>query len=133
MLARPGPGAKLVAHMHTPTSCSVLGPVQRLALEAQVGLTCPHPQLQDWEDQVRREVRHFLSLWPEQQFSGRAVARIFHGIGKGPGGQPRLGHGQGLDPAHSLRAVSPLLPQEAPAFRPRCTGETGAFGGSTCT
>ncbi|KAF6100893.1 RecQ like helicase 4 [Phyllostomus discolor] len=38
-------------------------------------------ELQDWEDQVRREVRHFLSLWPEQQFSGRAVARIFHGIG----------------------------------------------------
>lgn len=38
-------------------------------------------ELQDWEDQVRKEVRHFLSLWPEQQFSGRAVARIFHGIG----------------------------------------------------
>ncbi|XP_054564705.1 ATP-dependent DNA helicase Q4 [Eptesicus fuscus] len=38
-------------------------------------------KLQDWEDQVRRDVRHFLSCWPEQQFSGRAVARIFHGIG----------------------------------------------------
>ncbi|XP_045431833.1 ATP-dependent DNA helicase Q4 isoform X2 [Pipistrellus kuhlii] len=38
-------------------------------------------ELQDWEDQVRRDVRHFLSSWPEQQFSGRAVARIFHGIG----------------------------------------------------
>ncbi|XP_066121459.1 ATP-dependent DNA helicase Q4 [Saccopteryx bilineata] len=38
-------------------------------------------ELQDWEDQIRRDVRHFLSLWPEQQFSGRAVARIFHGIG----------------------------------------------------
>ncbi|XP_059021363.1 ATP-dependent DNA helicase Q4 [Mustela lutreola] len=37
--------------------------------------------IQDWEDQVRRDVRHLLSLWPEQQFSGRAVARIFHGIG----------------------------------------------------
>ncbi|XP_036159696.1 ATP-dependent DNA helicase Q4 isoform X2 [Myotis myotis] len=38
-------------------------------------------KLQDWEDQIRRDVRHFLSSWPEQQFSGRAVARIFHGIG----------------------------------------------------
>ncbi|XP_045864331.1 LOW QUALITY PROTEIN: ATP-dependent DNA helicase Q4 [Meles meles] len=37
--------------------------------------------IQDWEDQVRRDVRHLLSSWPEQQFSGRAVARIFHGIG----------------------------------------------------
>ncbi|XP_023604067.1 ATP-dependent DNA helicase Q4 [Myotis lucifugus] len=38
-------------------------------------------KLQDWEDQIRRDIRHFLSSWPEQQFSGRAVARIFHGIG----------------------------------------------------
>ncbi|KAM8786487.1 ATP-dependent DNA helicase Q4 [Rhynchonycteris naso] len=38
-------------------------------------------ELQDWEDQIRRDVRHLLSSWPEQQFSGRAVARIFHGIG----------------------------------------------------
>uniref|UniRef100_A0A8C7CFR3 DNA 3'-5' helicase n=1 Tax=Neovison vison TaxID=452646 RepID=A0A8C7CFR3_NEOVI len=37
--------------------------------------------IQDWEDQVRRDVRHLLSSWPEKQFSGRAVARIFHGIG----------------------------------------------------
>ncbi|KAG8515409.1 ATP-dependent DNA helicase Q4 [Galemys pyrenaicus] len=37
--------------------------------------------LQGWEDQVRRDTRRLLSAWPEQQFSGRAVARIFHGIG----------------------------------------------------
>ncbi|XP_045633383.1 LOW QUALITY PROTEIN: ATP-dependent DNA helicase Q4 [Ursus americanus] len=37
--------------------------------------------IQDWEDQVRQDVRHLLSSWPDQQFSGRAVARIFHGIG----------------------------------------------------
>nr|XP_035961662.1 ATP-dependent DNA helicase Q4 isoform X2 [Halichoerus grypus] len=37
--------------------------------------------IQDWEDQIRQDVRHLLSSWPDQQFSGRAVARIFHGIG----------------------------------------------------
>lgn len=37
-------------------------------------------QLQDWEDQIRRDIRQFLSLRPEERFSGRAVARIFHGI-----------------------------------------------------
>lgn len=37
-------------------------------------------QLQDWEDQVRRDVHQLLSLRPEEKFSGRAVARIFHGI-----------------------------------------------------
>uniref|UniRef100_A0A4X1UKT3 DNA 3'-5' helicase n=1 Tax=Sus scrofa TaxID=9823 RepID=A0A4X1UKT3_PIG len=37
--------------------------------------------LQDWEAQIRRDIRHLLSSWPEQQFSGRAVARVFHGIG----------------------------------------------------
>ncbi|XP_037658931.1 ATP-dependent DNA helicase Q4 isoform X6 [Choloepus didactylus] len=37
--------------------------------------------LQDWEDQIRRDIRQLLSLWPEERFSGRAVARIFHGIG----------------------------------------------------
>lgn len=36
---------------------------------------------QDWEPQIRKDIRHFLSSWPEQRFSGRAVARIFHGIG----------------------------------------------------
>lgn len=40
-------------------------------------------QLQDWEDQVRRDVHQLLSLRPEEKFSGRAVARIFHGIGEG--------------------------------------------------
>lgn len=39
-------------------------------------------QFQDWEPQIRKDIRHFLSSWPEQQFSGRAVARIFHGIGE---------------------------------------------------
>ncbi|XP_043340180.1 ATP-dependent DNA helicase Q4 isoform X4 [Cervus canadensis] len=38
-------------------------------------------RLQDWEDQIRRDIRQLLSSWPEQRFSGRAVARVFHGIG----------------------------------------------------
>ncbi|XP_038615914.1 ATP-dependent DNA helicase Q4 [Tachyglossus aculeatus] len=38
-------------------------------------------RLQDWEDQIRSDVRQFLSIRPEEKFSGRAVARIFHGIG----------------------------------------------------
>ncbi|NP_001399968.1 ATP-dependent DNA helicase Q4 isoform 16 [Homo sapiens] len=38
-------------------------------------------RLQDWEDQVRCDIRQFLSLRPEEKFSSRAVARIFHGIG----------------------------------------------------
>lgn len=41
------------------------------------------PQLQDWEDHIRRDIHQLLSLRPEERFSGRAVARIFHGIGEG--------------------------------------------------
>ncbi|XP_050001239.1 ATP-dependent DNA helicase Q4 [Alexandromys fortis] len=37
-------------------------------------------QLQDWEDYIRRDIRQLLSVRPEERFSGRAVARIFHGI-----------------------------------------------------
>ncbi|KAB0396236.1 hypothetical protein E2I00_007196 [Balaenoptera physalus] len=47
-------------------------------LAEHCGATC---HLQDWEDQIRRDIRHLLSSWPEQRFSGRAVARVFHGIG----------------------------------------------------
>ncbi|XP_070078716.1 ATP-dependent DNA helicase Q4 isoform X2 [Equus przewalskii] len=49
--------------------------------EAEQGPEPGLARLQDWEDQTRRDIRHLLSSWPEQQFSGRAVARIFHGIG----------------------------------------------------
>ncbi|XP_064410612.1 ATP-dependent DNA helicase Q4 isoform X1 [Latimeria chalumnae] len=38
-------------------------------------------KLRDWEDQIRSDVRHFLSIHQDEKFSGRAVARIFHGIG----------------------------------------------------
>lgn len=49
--------------------------------EEEQGPELGQAPLQDWEDQVCRDVRQLLSAWPEQQFSGRTVARIFHGIG----------------------------------------------------
>lgn len=73
------------------------------------------PQIQDWEDQVRRDVRHLLSSWPEQQFSGRAVARIFHGIGEGPGGWAAgLGCRCGWGLAQSPQGTASRLPGRKP-------------------
>ncbi|XP_054023504.1 ATP-dependent DNA helicase Q4 [Dryobates pubescens] len=37
--------------------------------------------LEGQEAQVRADIRHFLAIRPEEKFSGRAIARIFHGIG----------------------------------------------------
>ncbi|CAN8178609.1 unnamed protein product, partial [Coccothraustes coccothraustes] len=33
------------------------------------------------EREIRAEIRNLLEAFPEQRFSGTAVARIFHGIG----------------------------------------------------
>ncbi|XP_060753641.1 ATP-dependent DNA helicase Q4 isoform X2 [Tachysurus vachellii] len=38
-------------------------------------------KLKDWEQQICTDVRSFLSSRSDEKFSGRAVARIFHGIG----------------------------------------------------
>ncbi|CAG5885601.1 unnamed protein product [Menidia menidia] len=38
-------------------------------------------KLLDWESQIRADIRSFLSNRSDEKFSGRAVARIFHGIG----------------------------------------------------
>nr|XP_056710119.1 ATP-dependent DNA helicase Q4 [Euleptes europaea] len=38
-------------------------------------------KFRDWEEQIRADILHFLSIRQEEKFSGRAVARIFHGIG----------------------------------------------------
>ncbi|XP_062424557.1 ATP-dependent DNA helicase Q4 [Rhea pennata] len=38
-------------------------------------------KLRDWESQIRADIRHFLSIRQDEKFSGRALARIFHGIG----------------------------------------------------
>ncbi|XP_029701297.1 ATP-dependent DNA helicase Q4-like [Takifugu rubripes] len=35
----------------------------------------------DWEDQIRADIRGFLASRSDEKFSGRAVARILHGIG----------------------------------------------------
>lgn len=40
-----------------------------------------HFQLKDWEEQIRADIRSFLACRSDEKFSGRAVARIFHGIG----------------------------------------------------
>ncbi|XP_029778918.1 ATP-dependent DNA helicase Q4 isoform X3 [Suricata suricatta] len=52
-----------------------------VGMEDQQGSEPGQARIQDWEDQIRQDIRHLLSSWPDQQFSGRAVARIFHGIG----------------------------------------------------
>ncbi|KAJ8273375.1 hypothetical protein GJAV_G00100890 [Gymnothorax javanicus] len=38
-------------------------------------------KLKDWEEQIRADIRSFLACRSDERFSGRAVARIFHGIG----------------------------------------------------
>ncbi|XP_031722181.1 ATP-dependent DNA helicase Q4 [Anarrhichthys ocellatus] len=38
-------------------------------------------KLLDWENQIRADIRNFLSNRSDEKFSGRAVARILHGIG----------------------------------------------------
>ncbi|KAM6445865.1 LOW QUALITY PROTEIN: ATP-dependent DNA helicase Q4 [Rhynochetos jubatus] len=49
--------------------------------EEEEGEDLGDDQLRDWENRIRADVRHFLAIRPDEKFSGRAVARIFHGIG----------------------------------------------------
>ncbi|GCB77463.1 hypothetical protein scyTo_0015668, partial [Scyliorhinus torazame] len=37
-------------------------------------------KIKDWESQIRADIGQFLSIRHDEKFSGRAVARIFHGI-----------------------------------------------------
>lgn len=39
-------------------------------------------QILDWEDQIKADIRSFLASRSDEKFSGRAVARILHGIGE---------------------------------------------------
>lgn len=39
-------------------------------------------QLSDCEEQIRADIRNFLATRSDEKFSGRAVARILHGIGQ---------------------------------------------------
>ncbi|KAK1785523.1 hypothetical protein P4O66_018884, partial [Electrophorus voltai] len=41
-------------------------------------------KLQEWEEQIQADVRAFLACHGDEKFSGRALARIFHGIGVKP-------------------------------------------------
>lgn len=52
-----------------------------LSIAADSGV-CVSLQLLDWEDQIRADIRSFLSNRSDEKFSGRAVARILHGIGE---------------------------------------------------
>lgn len=70
--------------------------VDAVPRELRGSLMCLSTQLQDWEDQVRCDIRQFLSLRPEEKFSSRAVARIFHGIGEAWEAPPAAGWGWGL-------------------------------------
>ncbi|XP_036411164.1 ATP-dependent DNA helicase Q4 [Megalops cyprinoides] len=38
-------------------------------------------KMRDWEDQIRADIRSFLANRSDEKFTGRAIARIFHGIG----------------------------------------------------
>uniref|UniRef100_A0A8C9U2N2 DNA 3'-5' helicase n=1 Tax=Scleropages formosus TaxID=113540 RepID=A0A8C9U2N2_SCLFO len=51
------------------------------ALEAEDAEEYEELNMKDWEDQIRADIRSFLSSRSDEKFSGRAVARIFHGIG----------------------------------------------------
>ncbi|XP_067824745.1 ATP-dependent DNA helicase Q4 [Heptranchias perlo] len=37
-------------------------------------------KFKDWENQIQADIRQFLSIHLDEKFSGRAIARIFHGI-----------------------------------------------------
>lgn len=37
--------------------------------------------MREWEAQICADIRGFLASRSDEKFSGRAVARIFHGIG----------------------------------------------------
>lgn len=39
-------------------------------------------QMKDFEGQIRADIQSFLGNRSDEKFSGRAVARIFFGIGK---------------------------------------------------
>lgn len=87
---------------------------------------CPSLPSQLRESQVRDDVRHFLTIRHDEKFTGRAVARIFHGIGtktrggwRGRGGvrcptglcpPPRSTSSQ--QPLRSLPAGSPCFPAQ---------------------
>lgn len=58
------------------------GPARSARFPFLTACRCLSLQLSDWEEQIRADVRSFLALRSDEKFSGRAVARILHGIGQ---------------------------------------------------
>uniref|UniRef100_A0A8B9H1W6 DNA 3'-5' helicase n=1 Tax=Astyanax mexicanus TaxID=7994 RepID=A0A8B9H1W6_ASTMX len=58
-----------------------VGKKKKALVSCLVFLLFSFSKLKDWEQQIRADVRGFLASQSEEKFSGRAVARIFHGIG----------------------------------------------------
>ncbi|XP_065484264.1 ATP-dependent DNA helicase Q4 [Caloenas nicobarica] len=56
-------------------------PVARAEEEEEEEEALDDAHRQDWENQIRADIRRFLTIRHDETFSGRAVARIFHGIG----------------------------------------------------
>lgn len=48
--------------------------------------------MKEQEEEIRAQIRELLAAYPDEKFSGRAVARIFQGIGEGefPKFQPKF-------------------------------------------
>lgn len=63
-------------------SCILFFVLNVLQYIAVYSCVCVRLQLLDWEDQIRADIRSFLSNRSDEKFSGRAVARILHGIGE---------------------------------------------------
>lgn len=112
--------------VHTASCWRCGGPCRRASSGRQAGLTVPPPQLQDWEDQIRRDIRQLLSSWPEQRFSGRAVARVFHGIGEDLGGLALREVGAGVTPGPEFSVSSPP-PPGSPCYPAQVFGRDQRF------
>ncbi|XP_064364024.1 ATP-dependent DNA helicase Q4 isoform X3 [Dromaius novaehollandiae] len=78
-------------------------------------------KLRDWESQIRSDIRHFLAIRQDEKFSGRAIARIFHGIARGlldASARPSFAacsrgrRSRALNAGASLRAGSPCYPAQ---------------------
>lgn len=85
-------------------------------------------QLRDWESQIRADIRRFLSIRQDEKFSGRAIARIFHGIGKTR--RCRIGllpPRSGTCPSPPNRGLLCLLSAGSPCFPAQVYGRDRRF------
>nr|XP_009666226.1 PREDICTED: ATP-dependent DNA helicase Q4 [Struthio camelus australis] len=86
-------------------------------------------KLRDWESQIRSDVRHFLSIRQDEKFSGRAIARIFHGIGKESDVEAGFFcplQRAGVWHQGGLRSPSPVLSRRCPSILCGQAGPRGA-------